>query len=77
MASLAEVGQRAGWRRADQGLFDRPDQPPAEVVICRFASQSPDKGAVPLSYAGRMKERLTRLLPHAPPPIVFHGDLTP
>jgi Ser/Thr protein kinase RdoA (MazF antagonist) len=28
-------------------------------------------------YAVRMKERLDELLPHAPAPVVIHGDLTP
>lgn len=77
MASLAELGQRVGWRRADQGLFDRPDQPPVEAVLRKHARESPDEGQVLLTYAGRTQERLARLLPDAPPPIVIHGDLAP
>ena len=77
LLSLVEAGQRPGWRRADEGLFDRPGRPPVETVLQRHAHGSPDEGRVLLAYTGRMHERLATLLPHAPPPIVIHGDLAP
>ena len=74
---LVGMGQRAGWRRADEGLFDRTGKPPAGEILSRYERESPEEGRVLLAYADRVRERLTELLPHAPAPVVIHGDLTP
>lgn len=75
LADLAGMGQRPGWRRADEGLFERAS--PTERVLRRYERRQPEPGRVLRDYAGRMRERLAELLPAAPAPIVIHGDLTP
>ena len=77
LAGWAEVGQRPGWCRADEGLFQRTGRPPVSEVLCRYERQSPEEGGILRRYAERMRERFGELLPHAPAPIVIHGDLTP
>jgi Ser/Thr protein kinase RdoA (MazF antagonist) len=77
MAGLTSAGQREGWRRADEGLVDREGRPSTAEVLSQYERRSPEEGRVLRRYAVRMKERLDELLPHAPAPVVIHGDLTP
>lgn len=77
MASLAEIGQREGWRRADEGLIERTGRPPVNDVLSAFERSSPEEGRILRGYNDRMRERLAGLLPHAPAQIPIHGDLTP
>ena len=77
MAALVKVGQRPGWRRADEGLVDRTGKSPADEVLRRFERECPAQGHVLRAYTDRMRERLEELLPKAPAPVVIHGDLTP
>ncbi len=77
MADLVENGQREGWRRADEGLFDRTGKPPVDEILAQHERQSPEEGRVLRAYADRMRERLGELLQYAPAPVVIHGDLTP
>ncbi|MGH2599510.1 MAG: phosphotransferase enzyme family protein, partial [Dehalococcoidia bacterium] len=77
MADLADTGQREGWRRADEGLVDRTGRLPVDKVLSQYERESPEEGRVLRTYADRMEARLDDLLPHAPAPVVIHGDLTP
>jgi Ser/Thr protein kinase RdoA (MazF antagonist) len=77
MADMVAIGQREGWRRADEGLFDRTGKLPVDEILARYERESPEEGHVLRAYADRMRERLSELLPHAPAPVVIHGDLTP
>ncbi|MDP9381998.1 MAG: phosphotransferase [Chloroflexota bacterium] len=77
MAELVGLGQREGWRRADEGLYDRTGKPPVDELLSRYERASPEEGGVLRTYADRMRERLGELLPHAPAPAVIHGDFTP
>lgn len=77
MADLAVIGQRDGWRRADEGLKERTGRPPVDEVLAGYERESPDEGRVLRAYAERTRERLKALLPHAPAPVAIHGDLTP
>jgi Ser/Thr protein kinase RdoA (MazF antagonist) len=77
MADFVDVGQRDGWRRADEGLFDRAGKPPVDEVLAQRERQSPEEGRILRAYADRTRERLSALLPHAPAPVAIHGDLTP
>lgn len=77
LAELAVIGQRDGWLRADEGLLARPGQSPVGETLRRFERICPEQAQVLLSYAERAHERLRELLPHAPAPIVIHGDFTP
>jgi len=77
MADLVVIGQREGWRRADEGLFDRTGKPHADEVLAQYERQDPEAGRVLRVYADRMRTCLGALLPYAPPPVVIHGDLTP
>lgn len=77
MADFAAHGQRPGFIRADAGLIDRPGRPPAGEVLARFERASPDQGRILRVHAERTRERLDALLPHAPAPIVIHGDFAP
>lgn len=77
MADLAEIGQRDGWRRADEGLFERAGRLPMDVIFAQHERVAPEEGRILREYAGRTRERLGELLPLAPAPVVIHGDLTP
>ncbi len=77
MSDLVEIGQREGWRRADEGLFDRTGKLPVDEVLSQYEHESPEEGGVLRAYADRMRERLSELLPYAPTPVVVHGDFTP
>jgi aminoglycoside phosphotransferase (APT) family kinase protein len=77
MADMAEWGQREGWRRADEGLFERRGELPVDEVLAQYEREAPEEGRVLRAYASRMYERLSELLPYAPVPIVVHGDFTP
>ncbi len=70
-------GQREGWRRADEGLFERRGRPPADEVLSRYERTAPEEGHVLRAYAERTRTRLRELLPYAPPPTVIHRDFTP
>ena len=79
-ADLAEVvgmGQREGWRRADEGLFEPTGQLPVDAILVQYERASPEAGRVLRVYADRMRERLSALLPDAPAPVMIHGDFTP
>ena len=77
MADFVGVGQREGWRRADEGLVDRTGRLPADDVLRQYERERPEEGRILRAYAERMRERLDELLPYAPAPVVIHGDLTP
>lgn len=77
LADLASVGQRDGWRRADEGLLERGGKPPVNEVLRRFERVHPEEGRIFRSYADKADERLAALLPKAPKPIVIHGDFAP
>ncbi len=77
MAGLVDIGQREGWRRADEGLFDRTGKLPVGEVLSQYEREFPEEGRVLRTYAERMWERLGELLPYAPAPVVIHGDFTP
>ncbi len=77
MEDLVGMGQRAGWRRADEGLFDRTGKLSVDHILSKYERESPEDGRVLLAYADRVRERLTELLPYAPAPVVIHGDFTP
>lgn len=77
MSPLRAIGQRSGWRRADEGLWEREDKPPIEEVLRGFERQNPEPGRIFLTYADAARERLDVLLPQAPDPIVIHGDFAP
>jgi Ser/Thr protein kinase RdoA (MazF antagonist) len=77
MAAFVQAGQREGWRRTDEGLVERPGKPPADEVLAQYERSFPEEGRILRAYADRMRERLADLLPHAPAPVVIHGDLTP
>lgn len=70
-------GQREGWRRTDEGLFDRAGKLPAEVVLRAYEQRQPDEGRFLRGYADRTRERLAELTPLAPDPILIHGDFAP
>lgn len=77
LTDVVDMGQRDGWRGADEGLLDRGGKQPAGEVLARYERETPEKGYVLRTYAERMHERLDALLPFAPAPIVIHGDFTP
>jgi len=77
MADLVENGQREGWRRADEGLFDRTGKLPVDEILAQYERESPEEGRILRTYASQMRERLSELLPYAPAPVVIHGDFTP
>ena len=76
MEDLVDMGQRPGWRRADEGLFERTDQLPVDEVLSLYERAYPEEGGILRAYADRVCERLAALLPYAPAPVVIHGDLT-
>ena len=77
LAEFAVHGQREGWRRADEGLFERRGGPPMDEVLSLYERMAPEEGRVLRAYAEHTRTRLRELLPHAPPPTVIHGDFTP
>ena len=77
LADLVDLGQRDGWRRADEGLFDRTGKLPVDELLVQYERACPEAGRVLRSYADRMRERLGELLPYATAPVVVHGDFTP
>src|SRR4051812_33294012 len=77
MADLVVLSQRAGWRRADEGLIDRTGKLPVDELLAQYERDAPEEGRILRVYADRMRERLSTLLPYAPVPVVIHGDLTP
>ncbi len=77
MADLVENGQREGWRRADEGLFDRTGKLPVDEILAQYERESPEEGRILRTYASQMRDRLSELLPYAPAPVVIHGDFTP
>ncbi|MBA3944112.1 MAG: phosphotransferase [Herpetosiphonaceae bacterium] len=77
MVDVAEMGQREGWLRADEGLLDRTSQLPVDELLAAYERKAPENGRILRVYADRMRERLGELLPHAPAPLVIHGDFTP
>lgn len=77
MTELVAMGQRHGWRRADEGLWDRQDRPPADEILRRWETIHPESGRIFRAYADKTEERLAELLPGAPHPTVIHGDFAP
>lgn len=77
MAALDSMGQREGWRRADEGLWDRTGRPPANEVLRGWETIHPESGRLFRAYADKAEELLAELLPGAPRPTVIHGDFTP
>lgn len=77
MAEFASAGQRDGWRRADEGLWDRKGKPSAGEVLREFERHDPEAGRIFRTYADKAEARLAELLPEAPDPIVIHGDFAP
>lgn len=77
MADFSSVGQREGWRRADEGLWDRAGKPPVNDVLQRYERAHPDPGRIFRAYYDRSRELLGDLLPDAPEATVIHGDFTP
>lgn len=71
------MGQRPGWRRADEGLWDRPERLPVDEVLRRFERAHSEPGSVLRRYADAASERLAELVGGAPDPIVIHGDFSP
>lgn len=76
-ADLVGMGQRDGWRRADEGLLYRTGKRPMDEVLARYERESPEEGYILRSYADSMRERLAVLVPYAPTPVVIHGDFAP
>lgn len=77
MSELRAIGQRSGWQRADEGLWDRGGRPPADEVLRGFERKYSEPGRVLRSYAEKASERLSELLPQAPAPTAIHGDFAP
>jgi Ser/Thr protein kinase RdoA (MazF antagonist) len=77
LGDLAIRVQRPGWLRADEGLFDHANGPPAEDVLRAYGRTNRVEATVLRSHAERSASALQALLPDAPSPIVIHGDLTP
>lgn len=77
MAALGSMGQREGWRRADEGLWDRTGRPPANDILRQYEHLHPEPGLILRAYADKASERLAHLLPEAPEPTVIHGDFAP
>jgi Ser/Thr protein kinase RdoA (MazF antagonist) len=77
LGDLTWLGQRDRWRTTPDGLFERSGKQPAETVLRAYASRDPDRGRILLAYADATRRRLDELMPHAPVPIVIHGDVTP
>lgn len=77
MEELTALGQRAGWRQAHEGLFDRTGKPPIDAVLGGYEQGDPEGGRILRTYTERMREQLNVLIPDAPAPVVIHGDFTP
>lgn len=77
MEDLASMGQREGWRRADEGLWDRTGRPPANEILRQYERSHPEPGRIFRAYADKTNELLAELLPEAPEPTVIHGDFAP
>ena len=77
LADLVGLGQRAGWRRADEGLFEPTGTLPMDAILVQYEREAPAAGRILRVYADRMCERLSALLPAAPAPVLIHGDFTP
>jgi Ser/Thr protein kinase RdoA (MazF antagonist) len=77
MAPLAALGQRHGWRRTDEGLFDRPGRRPTRDILRDHEERDPEASRLLLEYNERARARLDALLPSAPAPITIHGDVAP
>ncbi len=77
LAGLSSLGQRDGWRRADEGLVARPNRGNARDVLSQYEHRDPKAGRILLDFHDRARARLGALLPTAPAPIVIHGDFAP
>lgn len=77
MADLITIGQREGWRRADEGLWERSGKADSDEVLRHYERLHPEPGRILRTYRDAANKRLTELLPHAPDPIVIHGDFAP
>lgn len=77
MADLAHLGQRSGWLRTDEGLFERRTRRSKSELFREYERRDPVAGRLLRQYSDRASQRLTELSPHAPDPIVIHGDFAP
>lgn len=77
LADLTSLGQRAGWLRADEGLFRRPGWPAAGDVLKSYERLDPEGGRILREYSDRSSQRLNELLGDATSPIAIHGDFAP
>ncbi|HLI51764.1 MAG TPA: phosphotransferase [Thermomicrobiaceae bacterium] len=77
LVELRSEHQRAGRVRADQGLFDRSGQPPADVVLRKYEARFPETGHILRTHLERVRAQFTELLPDAAEPVVIHGDVVP
>jgi Ser/Thr protein kinase RdoA (MazF antagonist) len=76
-ADAAELGQRPGWLRADEGLFADMPWSGIGAWFRRLEKSDPEAGRLLIQAWEVTSDDLARLVPMAPPAIVIHGDVVP
>jgi Ser/Thr protein kinase RdoA (MazF antagonist) len=77
LRDAAELGQRPGWLRADEGLFTDMPWSGIGAWFRRLEKRDPEAGRLLVRAWEVTSDDLARLVPMAPPAIVIHGDVVP